>query len=107
MAFDLFITEPALVDIGLAADYYEGSGSRKVAERWLDGLDREIHSLANMPRSCPFAPENEDVDFELRERSYKSHRILFTIEGESVYVLRVYHMARRLLDEEGLTLGDG
>jgi len=56
-----------------------------------------------MPKRCPLAPENASVPFEMRQLLYgrKPHfyRILFTIEDEVVYVLRIRHGRRHHLDE--------
>ncbi|HZT35044.1 MAG TPA: type II toxin-antitoxin system RelE/ParE family toxin, partial [Nitrososphaera sp.] len=71
--------------------------------RWFLRLREAIDSLAEMPKRCPLAPENASVPFEMRQLLYgrKPHlyRILFTIEDEVVYVLRIRHGRRRHLDE--------
>ena len=62
-------------------------------------LEEAIASLANMPGRCSLAPESDSTPFEMRQLLYghKPHiyRILFTIEGDVVYVLRIRH-GRRL-----------
>lgn len=49
------------------------------------------------------APENASVPFEMRQLLYgrKPHlyRIIFTIKGETVYVLSIRHGRRKHLDE--------
>jgi hypothetical protein len=69
--------------------------------RWFLKLDEAIASLAKMPKRCKLAPENTAFPFEVRELLYgqKPHiyRILFTIEGNVVYVLHLRHGRRATL----------
>jgi plasmid stabilization system protein ParE len=69
--------------------------------RWFEGLEKAITTLADMPERCSLAPENTHVPFEVRQLLYgrKPHiyRILFTIEGDTVYVLHIRHGRRRPL----------
>jgi len=101
MAFSIRITKLALEDISESVMFYSDNDGNAVANRWLLGLDQKILDLEVMPRRCPFAPENEDLDFEARQFHHFSHRVIFTIEGEEssgvVHILRVYHGARRPL----------
>lgn len=61
--------------------------------RWFQGLEASILSLRSMPERCPLAPENPSVPFEMRQLLYGSkrhrYRILFTIDGENVIILRI------------------
>lgn len=106
MAYDLRITPLALADLEQAVAWYEQDGSKSVAAKWLDGITARMLSLQDMPKRCVLAPESEDTDFEVRQLSYKSHRIMFTVKNAPkpiVFVLRIYHHARRPLasDEFG------
>jgi plasmid stabilization system protein ParE len=69
--------------------------------RWFEGLEEAIATLADMPERCPFAPENARVPFEVRQLLYgrrpNVYRILFTIEGGTVYILHILHGRRRPL----------
>lgn len=68
---------------------------------WYLGLQDALESLASMPFRCALAPENDGVPFELRQLLYgrrpHTYRILFTIEGEVVRVLRIRHARRSRL----------
>jgi len=48
-----------------------------------------------MPRRRPFARENDDVDEELRQLLYKSHRNIFSVEDDCVFIVHVRHAAMR------------
>ena len=67
--------------------------------RWFRALEKAVESLATFPRRCALAPENTNFPFEVRQLLYgnKPHvyRILFTIEGDVVYVLHIRHGRRR------------
>jgi plasmid stabilization system protein ParE len=64
-------------------------------------LQGAIASLAEFPKRCPLAPENSAFPFEVRQLLYgkkpHTYRILFTIEGQTVYVLHIRHGRRAAL----------
>jgi plasmid stabilization system protein ParE len=61
---------------------------------------KAFRSLEKRPRRCPLAPENAFFEEEIRQLIYGKHRILFTVEGETVFVLRVRHSAQDYLKPE-------
>jgi plasmid stabilization system protein ParE len=69
--------------------------------RWFLAMQDAIACLAKFPRRCPLAPESTRFPFEVRQLLYgrKPHiyRILFTIEGETVYILHIRHGRREPL----------
>jgi plasmid stabilization system protein ParE len=69
--------------------------------RWYEGLENAIATLAELPERCPLAPENTRVPFEVRQLLYGRrphvYRILFTIDGDTVYVLHIRHGHREPL----------
>ena len=54
------------------------------------------------PEAYTLAPESEAVPFEVRQKLYGKYRILFTIQGKRVIVLRVRHAARLPLPPDEL-----
>lgn len=82
--------------------------SLEKATQWYAGLLRAIASLAQMPRRCPLARENNYFSQEIRQLVYgrgrNSYRILFTTLVESdkatVRILHVRHAAQQTLGEE-------
>ena len=60
---------------------------------WFNRLLAAIQSLQTFPRRCAYATENERFPFETRHllfgRKPNVHRVVFTIEGDVVYVLRI------------------
>lgn len=71
------------------------------ADKWLWGINQVITSLVNFPERCPISSENDAFDVTVRQLLYgkKPHvyRILFTVEGETVFVLRVCHTRQQSL----------
>jgi plasmid stabilization system protein ParE len=67
--------------------------------RWFQGLRRAVATLADSPQRCALAPENMVFPFEVRHLLYgrKPHvyRIIFTTEGNTVFVLHVRHGRRQ------------
>jgi plasmid stabilization system protein ParE len=96
MPYELRISPLAEADIDESIAFYVAEGSTTVAAKWVAGLTDCMRSLREMPGRCSLAPENDDLEFELRQIRFKSHRVLFTIvEPDTVVVLRVYHSARQ------------
>jgi len=92
-------TDKALVDAG-EAYFWINEGSESAALRWYEGLMKAFRSLEQNPLRCPLAPESVFFEEEIRQLVYGKYRILFTVEGETVFVLRVRHGAREYLKPE-------
>ena len=67
------------------------------AAKWLSGIRDKILELETLPESHAVALESESFDCQIRQLLFgrgTPWRILFTIEGSTVYVLHVRHGAR-------------
>jgi len=57
--------------------------SEAQANRWFNGLEDAINSLAEFPGWCPLAPESEELGIELRQLLYgkrsATYRMVFTL----------------------------
>ena len=93
MNFDIVVAPPAVVEIAEAAQFITERGYPQTADRWIDAIYETIASLRSSPHRCPLAREDEVFTEELRQLIYKSHRIIFTIRGQTVHVLHVRHAA--------------
>jgi plasmid stabilization system protein ParE len=63
---------------------------KKAAQKWL----RDFYStcrarLSRIPNGCPFAPENEDIDRELRHLIIGRYRSIFFVTGDIVSIVNV------------------
>jgi plasmid stabilization system protein ParE len=92
-------TDKALVDAG-EAYFWINEQSEGAALRWYEGLLKALRSLERNPLRCPLAPESAFFEEEIRQLIYGKYRILFTVESETVFVLRVRHGAREYLKPE-------
>jgi len=93
------LTDKALVDSGQAY-FWISERSVKAALRWYEGLLEAFRSLERNPLRCPLAPESAFFEQEIRQLIYGEYRILLTVEGKAVFVLRVRHGAREYLKPE-------
>lgn len=59
-------------------------------------LEKQILSLATMPERSPLIPENNFFGTRLRHLVHKKYRVIFRIQKETVFVLRVIHGAQLL-----------
>jgi plasmid stabilization system protein ParE len=73
--------------------------SPDAAQRWHDGLTRAISSLAKLPTRCPVSQhDSQALGCEVRILLYgkrrRVYRILFSVVGDTVWVLRIRHGTR-------------
>lgn len=92
-------TDKALVDAG-EAYFWINDQSEEAALSWYEGLMKAFRSLETNPLRCPLASESVFFEEEIRQLIYGKYRVLFTVKGEMVYVLRVRHSAREYLKPE-------
>ncbi len=78
--------------------------SPDAAQRWHDGLARAIDTLADLPTRCPVSQHDSEasgceVRILLYGKRHGVYRILFSIIGDTVWVLRIRHAKRDSLSE--------
>ncbi|HVS39103.1 MAG TPA: type II toxin-antitoxin system RelE/ParE family toxin [Gemmataceae bacterium] len=97
MSFRVIFRPRARDDIA-AATAWLAQGSPAAAARWRSGLFHIVEKLETNPTLYPGADEATDLGVDLRELLYgrrpRVYRILFTITGQTVNVLRVRHAAQ-------------
>jgi len=97
------ITEPAEHDIRSTYDWWSQHRSTEQANRWYNDIFKAIVTLRSMPLRCPSAPESDLHPTGLRQLLFGSgrhptHRIIFTIDGDTVTILRVRHTSQGELE---------
>ena len=101
MAFRVEYTAEPEVDLGGILDWLISQDAGQAGLQWFEALEDAVASLSEMPLRCPLAPENRRFPFEVRQLIYgrKPHlyRIIFTIEGERVVILHIWHGRRQPL----------
>jgi plasmid stabilization system protein ParE len=78
------------------------------ASQWYAELLQVVESLAQMPKRCSLARENEYFSQEIRQllfgRGRNSYRVLFTIleeqEVSTIRILHIRHSSQQTLGEE-------
>jgi plasmid stabilization system protein ParE len=103
MSLRVVIEEPAATDIALYAEWIVAQGAPLNAARWVNGIELAIASLSMMPERCGVAPESAHFGEVIRQLLFKSHRILFVVDGKTVHVLHVRHGAMRTLGDDDPT----
>src|SRR5919106_2992647 len=98
-------TDKARVDAG-EAYFWSSEQSEGAALRWYEGLMKAFRSLEKNPLRCPPAPESVFFEEEIRQLIYGRYRVLFTVEGETVFMLRVRHGAQEYLKPEDEETGE-
>lgn len=107
MIYEVLISEPARHDVREAFEWWRDNRSPDEAERWYNEILPAISTLSDHPESCPLAPETDLMPTGLRQLHFgigrrTTHRIVFTIDGNQVVILRVRHVARRDLTDAEL-----
>lgn len=76
----------------------------ETATRWLDRFEESLLTLEWQPQRCALARENRRSRRELREFHFGKRpyvfRVLFTIDGDVVRVLRILRAQRRPLSRK-------
>jgi plasmid stabilization system protein ParE len=101
MVFRVEITAEAEQDGAALLDWLLKQHAGETGIRWFLALEDAIATLSKFPERCQLAPENSRFPFEVRQLLYgrkpHTYRILFTIEGDTVYVLHIRHGRRQPL----------
>jgi plasmid stabilization system protein ParE len=96
MSFRVVVEREAEEDMKAAAQWIAQYSSDK-ATLWYFDATEAIESLENFPARCPLAPESRKFGAEIRHLIFGKYRILFIIEDEIVYVIRIRHQAQNTL----------
>ncbi len=103
MQYQVIVTPSAKADIFEINTWFL-ENYPDLAESWLWGISQSVASLSKFPERCPVSLESESFDVVVRQLLYgkKPHiyRMLYSIQEEKVYILRVRSTRqKRLLDE--------
>lgn len=100
MKFRVLLQRLALEDLREAYEWASRYAPHTAA-RWLDRFQDALNTLGTNPQRCPFACENGKVAVEVREFHFGKRpsvfRVIFTIEADTVRVLRIRRAQRRAL----------
>jgi plasmid stabilization system protein ParE len=105
MTYRVELSRRAARDIEVAFEYLRSRAPLN-ALRWRDGLQGRLRLLEMSPEAFGFAPENETAKANVRQVLYGTYRVLYTIRGETVYIVTVRHGARLFLTGEEMDTVD-
>ncbi len=77
-------------DLNGSYEWAIGKWGLERAQKWLDEVEFSVgRSLSLFPTAHPIAPESKEFDIEIRQMIFGRYRVLFTIDGMTVKVLRI------------------
>ena len=100
MKYRVLLQRLAIEDLDQAATWAAQHAPTTTA-RWLDRFHCALQTLDMNPQRCALAKENTKVGIELREFHFGRRpgvfRVVFTIDGDTVRILRICRAQRRWL----------
>jgi plasmid stabilization system protein ParE len=100
------LTAKAQEDIESILEWFRDQSAALSAARWFAQLMDRIATLESQPTRCASAAEAEELGLEIREllvgRRGTKYRLLFQIQGRTVFILRVWHSSRDAVSREDL-----
>ena len=108
MTYRVVLTKQASEELEAAADWWSEHRSSDQARRWYAGFSDKIWKLSRQPDRLPFASENDDFPYTIRELHYglssrPTHRAVFTVVSDSVLVLTIRHAAQDRITPEDIS----
>jgi plasmid stabilization system protein ParE len=100
---EVVLSETAKNELESAYEWWATNRSRDKADQWYNGFLMEMLRLERSPERYAVASENDEFPLEIRQLNYgvgrkSTHRAVFTIQANRVIILRVRHLAQKLLD---------
>ena len=90
------ITASAQSDFRTIWDYISQNNPLN-AVAFLSEIEKRIFALSKMPERNPVIPEGEFLKSDdYRHIIYKKYRIIYRIQNENVYILRIFHGSKLL-----------
>lgn len=109
MSYRVILVPRAEQQLYEAALWWADNRSVEQAFRWLEGLEASLQSLTNEPARYDLARENRlyDLPVPIYQLVYgvgkpPTHRAVFEIRGDTVYVHAIRHLAQRDLSPDDL-----
>jgi plasmid stabilization system protein ParE len=110
MNYQVLLTSRAQLQLLRNAQWWSENRSTDQAARWLDGFEAAIAGLAHNPHQHRMAPESNryQLPFPARQLNFgignkPTHRAVFEVRGDTVYVVAIRHLAQDDLAAEELS----
>lgn len=86
--------------------WFRQQSAPQAAQRWFANLMARIETLESHPERCTMAPEVEEIGSPIRELHFGkrkgTYRLLFQIEGRTIFIVRIWHSARDAISKDDL-----
>ncbi len=107
MSYRILVTEQARRDLRQSCRWWARNRSSEQAQEWFEGFVKALYSVGENPERFPLAHEDGAFSSELRQFGYglakhPTHRAVFTIQSDTILILRVRHLARKWFALEGV-----
>lgn len=109
MKFHVAVTSRASQQLAEAAIWWSEHRSTDQALRWLEGFEAAIAALSDTAEQHGLARENDlcDLSYPVRQLLYgigskPTHRALYEIRNDTVYVVAIRHLAQNDLTAKDL-----
>ena len=93
--YNVYITRSAEQDI-LDIWNYICEDSKSGAKKFVAQIETEIAKMKNYPQRCPVINESKIFGIEYRHLVIGNYRIIFKIDTDNVFIMRVIHGSRIL-----------
>jgi plasmid stabilization system protein ParE len=95
MTYRLSLSDPAHFDIESTVEYIHQSSPQNAAS-WLQGIEKTILSLEEMPDRCTRSSHSKRLGRDIRYLVYERHLIFFMIDEkiQEVTIIRVWPGAK-------------
>lgn len=107
MTYQIAYSPQARDELVQIVEWWSQQRSKEQAERWYEGILAAIDALRESPRRHPLAREHARIGRDLRELyfglgSRPTHRVLYSVQVDTVWIVRVRHLAQRSLTSDTL-----
>ena len=106
MPYRIVLTDKAEADVESVLCWFHDQRAAAAGGRWFAQLIAKLDTLESHPERCALAAESDAVGQAIRElllgRKQYKYRILFSISGKTVSILRVWHGARDAITRDEL-----
>jgi toxin ParE1/3/4 len=92
------IWAPLAIDRASEEAAFIAKDKPEAAKRWLEGLFHTVDRLASFPLSGKRVPEIPNSEY--RQLTYRSHRVVYSINEEIVAILTVRRFKQQLRPED-------
>ena len=93
--YSVYITRIAEKDI-LDIWNHICNDSKTRAKKFVARIDSDIAKLKKYPQRCSVINESDLIGIEYRHQVIGNYRIIFKIDGDNVYIMRIVHASRIL-----------